>query len=224
MTSLEPLAATARRAVLLTTLAALGAFNFVALSRAERAGVLAAESELSAARAVEAKIQVLSEQNAKPTSSYPPVIITEAEANAYLKFHESEFLPAGVHDTKIRITREIVSGAANVDFNQLNQAGAKSDDWGSKIVALIFRGQQPVRATGKLETGNGQGRLTIENVTIGTLDVPDWLVNVLVENYVHTRYDIDLSKPFALPDHVTHIELGAGRATFHRSGRKSQQP
>ncbi len=226
MTPLEPLAATAHRAVLLSAFAALGALAFWLLLRPEcaSAGVLAAESELStaAARALEAKIQVLSERDAKPASSYPPVIITEAEANSYFKLHGHEFLPAGVRDTKLRITREGVSGAAEVDFNQLNQAAAKSDNLGRKIVALIFRGRQPVRATGKLETSNGQGKLTIENVTVGTLDVPDWLVNVLVENYVHARYDIDLSKPFALPDHVSHIELGAGRATFHRSATKSQ--
>jgi hypothetical protein len=36
------------------------------------------------------------------------------------------------------------------------------------------------------------------------------------------RYKMDLSKPFPLPPHVTHIELGTGRATFHRSPTRSR--
>ncbi len=50
----------------------------------------------------------------------------------------------------------------------------------------------------------------------------DWLVNLLLENFVQKLYKIDLSKPLLLPDHVTHVEHGAGRATFYRSPNKNR--
>ncbi len=214
------------RRKLSVTAAALGLWTFCALATAEWSSARVPEpgDDISpaAARALEAKIQVLSNRDAKPGAPYPPVVITEKEANSYLKLRGHEFIPAGVDDTEIHIQADGVSGTADVDFNQLNQGSPKSDDWGSKVLTWIFKGRQRVSGKGKLETSNGQGTLTIESVTIGNSEVPGWLVNLLLENYVQARYKIDLTKPFTLPDHVTRIELGAGQATFHRSANKNQ--
>jgi hypothetical protein len=176
------------------------------------------EADISpaAAQALEAKFQELSTRETTPQTSYPPIVVTEVEANSYLKYRGQEFLPRGIQDPQIRISPDHISGAAQVDFNQLNPQGADTDDWGLKILAAIFRGKQTVSAVGKLETGDRQGKVTIDKVAVGDTEIPSWLVTWLVQNYVETRYKFDLSKPFALPDHVTHIELGTGRAIFHR--------
>ncbi len=52
--------------------------------------------------------------------------------------------------------------------------------------------------------------------------LPDWLVNLLCETFVQKLCKVDLSKPLLLPDNVTHVELGAGRATFCRSPDKNR--
>lgn len=183
-----------------------------------------AGGELSpaAARALEAKIQALSSSPAAAPApaSFPPIVITDLEANSYLKYYGREFLPPGVSDAEVHIHPNQVSGAAEVDFGQLNSGAAKTDDWGASILAALLKGKQRVSANGKLETGNGQGKVTIENVQFGTAEVPDWLVSPLLDNYVQKRYKIDLSKPLVLPDHVTRVELGDGRATFFRSRDK----
>lgn len=176
---------------------------------------------LAAARSAETKIQLLTAP-AVPGSrgTADPIVISEQEANAYLKFHGREFLPPGVYRPEVYIHPSDVSGAADVDFNELNNSGPKTDDWGARVLAMVFHGRQRVSAKGKVITGNGQGKVTVQDVTVGNVAVPDWLVSLLVQTYVEKRYKLDLSKPSALPDHVTRVDLGSGHATFYRSNPK----
>jgi hypothetical protein len=172
-----------------------------------------------AARSLLAKIRLLSAPPPGKPASVQPIVVTEVETNSYLKYDGRGFLPPGVNDPEIHITPERIYGTADVDFGQLNQA-TKTDDWGAKTLAMAFPGKQRVSATGRLDTGSSQGKVTIQDVRVGSFAVPDALVSLLLESYVQKRYRIDLSKPLPLPDHVTRIELGAGNATFYRGSAK----
>ena len=171
-----------------------------------------------AARSLAAKIQTLS--NPKPTESVQPITITETEANSYLKLRGHEFLPPAVHDPQVRIGPQSVSSVADVDFDQLGQIGAQNDDWGTRLVAMIFSGKQRVEASGKLETGNGQGKMTVESFNVGTTSIPAGFANFLLQSYIEKKYRIDLSKPFPLPVRVSHIVLGEGVATLYFGPKK----
>lgn len=159
----------------------------------------------------------MSGEETQTPDSNQPIVITDAEANSYLKYYMHAFIPPGLSDPTIRITPERIFGSAEVDFDEFSKASSTSSDWGPKVLAAIFRGKQKVSAAGKLQTQNGHGTVKIETVVVGTTSIPDWLVEFVVENYLQPRYNFDLSKPFALPDHVSHIELGAGRAAFFRA-------
>jgi hypothetical protein len=126
-----------------------------------------------------------------------------------------------VNDPEIHISPERIDGTANVDFDQLNRA-SMADDWGAKMLALAFPGKQRVSASGRLEMSGGQGKVTIQNVRVGSFAIPDALVSFLLASYVQKRYKIDLSKPVPLPDHVTRIQLGPGNATFYRGLAKGR--
>ncbi len=173
-----------------------------------------------AARSLQAKIRLLSAPPPGKPASVQPIVVTEVETNSYLKYDGRGFLPPGVNDPEIHITPERIYGTADVDFGQLNQA-SKTDDWGAKGLAMAFPGKQRVSATGSLNTSGSQGKVTIQDVRVGSFAVPDALVSLLLESYVQKRYKIDLSKPLPLPDHVTRIELGAGNATFYRGSAKA---
>jgi hypothetical protein len=176
----------------------------------------------AATREIEAKIQALSDNSATPSGVLQPIVITELEANSYLKAHSPEFLPQGVSDPEVHISSDHLSAAAEVNLSQLNQAGAKADDWQAKTMAWLFKDKRRVSASGKLETANGQGKLTVTRVTVGNMELPNWLGDWALETYVQPRSKTDLKKPFVLPDHVTRIELENGRATFYRSPNKGR--
>jgi hypothetical protein len=181
-------------------------------------------TELSpaAARELESKIQILSGGSSADATSYQPIVITDGEANSYLKYHIQQLFPPGVHNPEVHIAPARVFASANVDFDEFSRATSSASNWGPKVLAAMFKGKQRVAAAGRLETQKGQGKVKIETVVVGTTTVPDWLVDFVLENYIQPRYKLDLSKPFELPDHVTSIELRSGQATFIRSPNKAR--
>ncbi|MBZ5543563.1 MAG: hypothetical protein LAO07_07775 [Acidobacteriia bacterium] len=176
-------------------------------------------SEISpaAAQSLASKIALLSRNGTSASHSAAPIQISEGEANSYLKFRGHEFLPPAVLNPEIHITPQGISGTADVDFDKLGEIAAATDDWGARIMAVIFKGKQHVLATGKLETSGGKGKVTIESLTIGATSIPAGFVNFMVQNYVERKYGLDLSKPFDLPQQVSYIEMGSGQAVFHRT-------
>jgi hypothetical protein len=172
------------------------------------------------AETLEWKIRELSVPGTGQPSSYKPIVITDDEANTYLRTQGPTFLPPAVGNPEIQIHPDHVSAIAEVDFDKLQQFGKQTNDIGAQVLGTLFKGRQKVSATGKLETGDGQGKLTIQDLSIGSTSIPDWLTQALLENYLEKTFKLDLSKPFPLPDHVTRIDLADGRATFVRSRNK----
>lgn len=175
----------------------------------------------TAAQELGRKIRTLMDPNSARASGYRPITVSETEANSYLKFHGSEFLPKGVDNPEIHFTGpDKISGAALVDFNQLNQAKGNDNSWSAGLLSYILSGRQRVAATTTVTTADGQAKVVIDSVSIGGTEVPQMLVSFLLQNYVQPRYKIDLSKPIALPDHVSKIGLESGLATLYRSPDK----
>ncbi len=171
----------------------------------------------AAADELAAKIALLSKPAARSSGPLKPVTISDMEANSYLQLRGQEFLPPAVHDPEIHILPDHIAGAADVDFNELGKMGDQANDWGAKLVAMVFQGKQRVQATGTLETGNGQGKFTLTSFSVGSTSLPAGFVNFLLQSYLEKQYKIDLSKPFQLPPDVSRIELGNGQATLLRS-------
>ncbi len=169
----------------------------------------------AAARALLQKFQILSQP---PTSGapQPPVVITDREANSYLKFYGRRFLPAGVYHPVVHIEPGGVQGVAMVNFDQLSSGQAQNNPLGGGLLGMLFKGWQPVRAFGRITTTPGKYRLTIENVQIGDTQLNDWLVNWLLQTYVESKYKIDLNHSMNLPPGVTRLELANGKAIFYR--------
>jgi hypothetical protein len=175
----------------------------------------------AAAQALATKLKALQREEVRPAKSYRAIVITDFEANSYLQIHGREFLPAGVQNPGIHIQPERVTGLADVDFDEFSRLYTNPNDWGPKVLAAMFKGKQKVTVAGKVQSGNGLAKVQIETVTVGTMTVPHWLVDFVLENYLQPRYKFDLSKPIALPDHVTQIVLGSGQATFLRSPNRT---
>lgn len=173
----------------------------------------------SKADALQAKLQMLSARSLPPGGSIKPLVITDDEANSYLKYRGGEFLPDGVSDTILHIMPKGIQGTAIVNFDKL-KLGTNQDDLGSKVLSYIFQGKQRVWAFGELQSGQGKATLQIKDVRIGTTQLNDWLVNWLLQYYLQSKLHIDLSKPLPLPDHVVSVDLSSGQATLMRSASK----
>ncbi len=178
------------------------------------AGATFDAATLAASKSLEAKMGILGDKDAPNPA--PPVIITENEANSYLKVHSSEFLPAGVKTPAVSAQPEHATAAADVDFDEVARMYPNPNDMGPKILAAMFHGTQHVTVVAKIQPQEAGVLVQIESVVVGNTTVPSWLVDYLIQNVLQPRYKFDLSKPLPYPGHVTMIVLGAGQATILR--------
>jgi hypothetical protein len=200
--------------------AALAAFLVVLGVGLEGRSAAFDQATLAASKSLEAKLQILESTDTQPSASYPALIITEYEANSYLKVHSDETLPLGVRNPSLGIQPEHATVSADVDFDALSRSYPNPNDWGPKVLAAMFKGTQHVTVTAKVQSEDSGVRVQIESVVVGSMTVPSWLVDYVVQNVLQPRYKFDLSKPVPYPGHVTLIVLGSHQATFLR-GPKS---
>lgn len=170
----------------------------------------------AAANGFRTKLMELSASGPIKSGFEKAVVITDNEVNSFIKYDRPPFLPPSVRDINIHFKPEGIHGGANVNFDQLNPTGQLGDQLGARLLASIFQGTQHVTALGVVDSENGTGTLTLKNVKIGSTALSDWLVNWFIKTYIQSEYKVDLSKPFLLPDHVTHIEFAPGKAIFVR--------
>jgi hypothetical protein len=171
---------------------------------------------LAASKSLEAKMQVLGGSATQPLPSYPAVIITENDANSYLKVHSKEFLPAGVSTPSVKIEPEHAVVTGDVNFDELSRLYPNQTDMGPKILAAMFHGTQHVTIVGKIQSQPGGIMIQVESIAVGSTTVPNWLVDYMIKNVLQPKYHFDLSKPFPYPDHVKQVVLGSGQVTFLR--------
>lgn len=176
----------------------------------------------AAASVFQSKLMELSSTGAARNGTLRPVVITDDEVNSYIKYDRPPFLPPGVRDLNIHFKPDGIHGAANVNFDELKSSQQSGSMLGAGLLATLFTGTQRLSAVGVLKTKDGAGTLTIQNVQIGSTKLSDWLVNWLIQTYVESEYKIDLSKPFLLPNHVTHVELAPGKAIFVRGATQKK--
>lgn len=173
-----------------------------------------------AASVFQSKLMELSATGPAKGNLIKPVVITDAEVNSFIKYDRPQFLPPGVTDVSIHFKPEGVAGGGNVNFDELKAPQQLGDQLAARLLASIFKGTQHVTALGVIDSENGTGKLTVKNVRIGNTALSDWLVNWFVQNYVQSQYKVDVSKPFLLPDHVSHIEFAPGKAIFVRGTKR----
>ena len=165
---------------------------------------------------MEAKLQTLGSKDPRPLPSYPAVLITENEANSYLKVHSKEFLPAGVDTPTVKILPEHAIVSGDVNFDELSRLYPNQTDMGPKILAAMFHGTQHVTITGTVNSVPAGVLLQVESIVVGSTTVPKWLVDYLIQNVLQPKYHFDLTKPFPYTDHIKRVVLGATQVTFLR--------
>ena len=175
----------------------------------------------AAAGAFQSKLMQLS-ANVPKSKSLRPIVFTDDEVNSFFKYDRPTFLPPSVRYLELHFKPDGIHGAADVNFDELKPSQQSANPLTARLLASIFRGTQHLTALGVLESKGGTGRLTIKDVHIGNTALSDWLVNFLIQTYVESEYKIDLSKPFLLPNHVTHIEFAPGKAILVRGAERKK--
>lgn len=142
------------------------------------------------------------------------ILVTDAEVNAYLRYHAQEQIPVGVVDPVILAQGNgIVSGRAIVDLDAVRTQ--KQRGWLDPMGYLT--GRLPLTARGRLTTQNGVGRFHLEAAELSGVTIPKTLVQELLTFYSRTPENpngINMDDPFELPAQIREIRVAAGAATI----------
>ena len=139
--------------------------------------------------------------------------LTDAELNAYLRYHAQAQIPVGIVEPTINAVGEgQVSGRAVVDLDVVRKARPRG--WLDPLAYLS--GRLPLTARGRLTTQNGVGRFMLESAEINGVTVPKMFVQELLTYYSKSAENpngINMDDPFQLPAQIREIRVGSGTAT-----------
>ena len=140
--------------------------------------------------------------------------VTDAEVNAYLKFHAQDQIPVGVVDPMLFANGNgIVSGSAIVDLDAVRSQ--KQRGWLDPMSYLT--GRLPLTARGRLTATGGVGRFQLESAELSGVTIPKALLQELLTYYSTTPENptgINMDDPFELPAQIREIRVAAGTATI----------
>lgn len=140
-------------------------------------------------------------------------LVSEAEVNAYLRYHATEEIPVGVVEPTITAVGDgRLAGRAIVDLDAVRKQ--KQRGWLDPLGYLT--GRLPVTAAGRLATKNGIGRFELESAEVSGVPVPKAFIQELVSFYSRRPEDpdgINMDDPFELPARIREIRVARGAAT-----------
>jgi hypothetical protein len=140
--------------------------------------------------------------------------ISDAEVNAYLRFHAKDDIPAGIVDPSLQALGDgRIGGRAIVDLDAVRKQ--KPRGWLDPMGYIT--GRVPITARGRLTTQNGVGQFTLEGAELAGVAVPKVFVQELLSFYSRTSEKpegINMDDPFPLPAQIREIKVAPGRATI----------
>ena len=140
--------------------------------------------------------------------SFGTIQITEQEANSYLAFELAYAIPAGVSDIALQFTPGRVSGSSVMDFDKLKE-GLRTPF--NPIADFLLRGVHTVGMEGSTSGMNGTGQFHLERVLLDGVELPQMVVDYMIEQYLRPRYpNAAINRPFALPFSIDSFRTGTG--------------
>lgn len=171
----------------------------------------------AAATGLQRKLAAILSNAEQPAETRAPkrprrTTLTEPEVNAYFLVNGPSFMPEGVGSPVLTIDAGgRVRARALVDLDKALKPKERS--WLDPLAWVS--GKMEIAALGTLQTAAGQGRLTIEQATLGGVPVPPSLLQEVVSAYSKTPdhpSGFSLSDPFELPANIWTVETARGQA------------
>ena len=144
------------------------------------------------------------ESNAR--SAHPdqtPTTFTEQEVNAYLA-SDNIVLPTGVQSVKLQGTPGVITGTAQVDFDQVREGTHSSNP-----LLSIFTGLHEVVVVAHAHGAGHTGYVHVDSVSLDGVEVPHFVLELFVDKFLTPKYpQIGIDSQFALPDRIDTATVG----------------
>lgn len=152
------------------------------------------------------KFQQIDKGRFKPGTRVP---ISSQELNAYVQAELPKVAPAGVRKPVVKMQgSNTATGTALIDFVKLRSAQGKPPGF---LLRTLLGGEHEVQVTTKVRSANGKATVDLQRVQVSGVEISGSALDFLVQNYLIPNYpDAKIGEPFALPKHVSRIEVEPG--------------
>lgn len=161
-------------------------------------------------------VQIVTYGNTAParTAKARSTAVSDAEVNAYLRFHAKDQIPVGIVEPTLNALGDgRVGGRAIVDLDAVRTQ--KQRGWLDPLGYLT--GRMPIIATGRLHTKDGIGRFELHSAELSGVTIPKTVLQELLSFYSRTPEKpegINMDDPFELPSRIREIRVATGQATI----------
>jgi hypothetical protein len=161
------------------------------------------------AASFERKLEHLKNNSQRRHPDPTPTVFTEKEINAYLASGKLK-LPAGVESVIFQEEPGILTATLRVDFDKL-----KDERSSGNPLLSIFSGTHEVVGRAHAHGSHGKGFVNVNFVALDQLEIPRFVLELFVENYLRPRYpQVGLDSEFALPARIDTAVVGSHRLTL----------
>jgi len=161
----------------------------------------------AAAQRFQSKLDYL-ERNAKSNPvQRRSTQINADEVNAW--FREGGYkLPQGVEKVVFHSQPDTIQADATVDFDAVKEGKRNLNP-----LLSMFSGVHEVQVTASASAQNGQGRVTIQTVSIDGVGVPHLALELFVNKYLKPKYpNVGLENEFKMPNRIDTATVGNDNA------------
>jgi hypothetical protein len=144
--------------------------------------------------------------------SFGTVRLSEHEANSYLAYELDGSIPTGVSDIVLQFTPGRISGSSVMDFDKLKE-GLRVPF--NPIADFLLRGVHTVGVQGSSSGINGTGQFHLDRVLLDGVELPQMVVDYMIEQYLKPRYpSAAINQPFLLPFSIDSFRPGTESLTL----------
>jgi hypothetical protein len=126
-------------------------------------------------------------------------------------------LPGVLSKPQLHLASGAATATALVDFDKLEQLRGQSGSSSNWLVSKMLKGQREVSVSADITSGGGKMTVHPSRVSIADVEVSGSTLDMLIQNFVTPHYpNAVINKPFALPNHVSRIDVNPAAAVARR--------
>jgi hypothetical protein len=160
------------------------------------------------AESMQAKLNYIQENAARPRPQPAPTVMTEEEINDYLA-SDHVALPKGVEKVTLQGRSGLVTAFLRVDFDKVREGRSSSNP-----LLGMFSGTHNVVVESDAAGSGGQGEVHVHTVSLDGVEVPRIALQYFVDKYITSKNpNIGMDSRFPLPDKIDSAAVGYHKLT-----------
>jgi hypothetical protein len=165
---------------------------------------LAVPAGTASAAGTRHKIHQIETESLRPGAR---ITFTTDEINAYAREQVATAVGDAIKQPRVEFASGQATGSAVVDFVKLQTQRGQPP---GALLRWALRGEKPIKVRLRFRSGNGEGRVDVEEVELAGVPLTGRALDLVIDYYLRPRYpDIAIGEPFELRHKVERIDLTA---------------